>query len=172
MFSAYSLAAINQVYNIDFKWYSQYNNEFIGEKRDVIKDTWSLPEYPEQMQFGIISSNGDYALPEGAYGIKQSDLPDIDFSKYILFYGTLGEAYSLEYRLKFNEIAQKGNVVEIKVNLNSPEKEEDKVNPKHRYMPSDFIIVDKTAFPAKGKLIFVFKDQSGRKLFETYHYFI
>jgi hypothetical protein len=172
LFSAYSLAAINQVYNIDFMWYSQYNNEFSSQKRDVLKDNWNLSVYPEQMEFGIISKNSDFALPEGEYGIKKSDLPDINFSKYLLIYGTLGEVYSLEYRLKIDEIAQKGNIVEIKVNLNSPQKEEDKINYKHRYIPKDIVLVDKSAFPVKGKLFFVFKDQDGRKLFETYYYFI
>lgn len=151
MFSAYSLAAINQTYNINYDWYSQYYKTYKNEFRDTQGDKWFLLKYPHAMEFRITQES---AFPENTY---------------VFVYCTLGDVKSPVYRIKVIDIAQRGGIVEIRVSTNSPSKQkEDAIPSEIQYYPEDKIRVDRTAFPVRGKLLFVFKNQNGRKLFEEY----
>ena len=172
LFSAYSLAAMNQVYMIGFEWYSQYNNQYMGEYRETDRDRWQLGNYPEHMRFDIAGNDREFAMLKSKYSFSESKAfnPEVDFDKYILMGCTLGDVYSPEYRVKIIDIAQRGNVVEIKVSVSSPAKiGEMSSSSEYRYTPMDIVRIDKAAFPEKGKLCFIFKNQDGSPLFETYY---
>lgn len=167
--SAYSLAALNQVYRIEYEWYSQYNSKF-SKDREMLRDKWYQASYPDSIRFGVISSEKEYALlKEGGY-IDEWSLPYIDFNKYMLVNCSLGEVNSPEYRIKITEIAQRGNVIEIKVSLNSPTSLKEKAEMGETlYYPADIIKIDKSNIPIKGEIFFIFKNQDGRQIYEICH---
>jgi len=169
LLSAYSLAAINQVYKINFEWYSWYHNTYVGEYRETSRDRWLLDSYPEQMEFSIIGDRTDAELLKKNKAVYEGIINGTDFGKYILLYSSLGEFNSPEYKVKIISIAQRGNVVEIKVSLNSPVKKNDKLKTEYTYSPKDIIRIDKKSFPIKGRLWFVFKNQYGNQLYEKYY---
>jgi hypothetical protein len=170
LLSAYSLAAINQVYTIDFEWYSQYYNKYISVPRHMDADEWKLKKYPSDLNFGIIEAGGIKSkinLPStNMLGVINNDS-----GKYVYLYAGIEKASSPEYRLKFMDIAQRGNVVEIRVSLNSPSSTGIKsYDAKHSYHPLDIIRINNNAFPFRGKLYFIFKNQYGEHLFEKYYF--
>lgn len=172
IFSAYSLAAFNQVYKINFEWYSQYNNKFLSQQRNDLDDDWRLSGYPKQMKFDIIADKDGLTSLKKDFGNNiGTEISKADLNKYILIHGTLGAVDSMEYRIKIIDIAQRETVVEIKLNVNSPpEKEEKKDLLPNKYFPQDIVRIEKTTFPTKGKLRFIFKNQNGKQLYECYSY--
>ena len=167
LFSAYSLAAINQVYKINFEWYSQYKQSFSDNPRVAIDEKWSLDKYPDKMTSEIFTDKNGILGSKDKSVNKNLNIDSFNFQKDILLYFTLGEVNSPEYRIKVVDIAQRGNVVEIKVSLNSPAKSDIlKDLDFHTYFPSDIIKISKDAFPIKGKLYFIFKNQAGNKIGE------
>jgi hypothetical protein len=170
LFSAYSLAAFNQVYKISFEWYSQFNNRFLPDPRNSLDDEWKLSEYPEQMRFGIVTDkNGFNSMNKDIGKSTSQEILKTDFSKNVLIYVALGMVDSLDYRIKILDIAQRETSVEIKVTLNSPaEQKEKKALPSKEHFPKDIIRINKADFPLKGKLRFVFKNQYGKQLYECY----
>ncbi|MCX8131641.1 MAG: hypothetical protein N3I35_16300 [Clostridia bacterium] len=180
LFSAYSLAAINQVYNVEFEWFSQYNNSFRNDVRDTSYDKWYSAEHPEEMKLTVIRNYLDYLSFEKEMGgrMEQSVMKRImteDYEKYITICCSLGNVESLEYRVKIDEIAQRGNVVEVKVSMNSPVKEEKKGDGEKglieqvTYKPMDLVRINKEALASKGGLYFIFKNQSGKQIDEQYY---
>jgi hypothetical protein len=166
LFSAYSLAAINKVYKLDFGWYSSFSNVFISEYRDLSEDRWKLPDYPHSMKFIIFGGKSDIEQFQGERDNYKNSVIKNDYSKYILFYCAFGEVHSPEYRIKFADVAQRGGVIEIKINVNSPEKSVEDKNIGQAYYPEDLIRIDKSMFSVKGELHFVFKNQDGKQLYE------
>lgn len=167
--SAYSLAAINQVYKTNFEWYSQFNKTYKSDFRDTSMDSWQLQEYPEKMQFNIIRNSGDAANVKKGLNSKDTGIPAVDFNKYILLDCRLGEVNSPDYRIKVVSIAERGIVVEVKVSVNSPPPATGKNGTRgDKYFPVDTVRIEKSAFPIKGKMCFIFKNQDGIKLYETY----
>lgn len=167
LFSAYSLAAINQVYRIDFSWYSQYYKKYISERREIVDDKWSLPEMPDGYKLEVIMDKKGLENLK-AQGVKvENAVLGTDFNKYILIYCSLGKVYSPEYRIKATDIAQRGNIVEVRMSINSPAKplaiEDDEG---HEYLPDDFVRIEKAALPLRGKLYFIFKTQTGKQIGE------
>lgn len=164
LLSAYSLAAINQVYKIGFEWYSQYYNKFTNEYRETFQDKWQLEEYPEGMHIGIVGSESELLGMAKEYNIKRADIPEVDYNEYILIYLTLGEVNSLDYRIKVLDLAQRGEAVEVKVDVNSPGKINE--DSKDKYFPVDVVRINRNWFPIKGDLRFIFKNQNGIQLYE------
>lgn len=170
LFSAYSLAAINHVYNIDFKWYSQYYSRYTSEQRQTDGDKWYLEEYLKYMKVSLITNWTGLDDVTNETKIKKTAFTKTDFNKYILLYCSLGEVSSPEYRIKVVGIAQRGNVVEVKVSLNSPlELSVDKAEDERKFFPEDVIKIDKSEFSSKGKLFFIFKTQAGKEIDEKYY---
>lgn len=169
LFSAYSLAAINQVYKVNFEWYSQYYSKYTGEYRETLKDKWLLQAYPEHMEAGVVVDGKGLALLKKREGTAELKIAGVDFDKYILLYYTLGKVYSPEYRAKIIDIAQRGTVVEIKVSMNSPAKSDEKsIGTGYGYLTADVVRIDRRAFPIRGRLCFIFKNQDGTPLYEKY----
>lgn len=167
--SAYSLAAINQVYKINFEWFSQYYGKYSAEKRDTNRDKWYLQDYPEQMQFGFAGNELELAnLPLGQ-DYEKIERQNVDLNKYVLIYATLGRVHSPEYRIKIVDIAQRGNTVEVKVSINSPVKLKLNYYDSMVYSPIDVVRIERDTFPITGKLLFIFKSQDGTQLFEQYY---
>lgn len=168
--SAYSLAAINQIYNVKFEWYSQYYNRFNEKARDISADRWLLDRYPPTMTFSFAGSAEEARkLIYGSSACKSAACR-IDFSKYIMLYCSLGKIHSPEYRIKVVKIAQRGSTVEIMVSTNSPENlKEPAEGSSFEIYPEDLVRVERSTFPEKGRLCFVFKNQEGKKLFEDYY---
>lgn len=163
LFSAYSLAAINQVYKINFEWYSQYQQSFSDNPRVATDEKWLLDKYPTKMTSEIFTDRASVISDID----KNINIGSFNFQKDILLFFTLGEVDSPEYRIKVMDIAQRGNVVEIKVSLNSPVKSDMLEDLDfYTYFPSDIIKISKDAFPIKGKLYFIFKNQAGNKIGE------
>lgn len=165
--SAYSLAAINQVYKIDFEWFSQYNKAFTNEKRDLTEDKWALQEYPEQKKFKIYENGNDFLNDHNLEGLNSyKDNLNIDFNRYILLYCSLGKVFSPEYRVKVTDIAQRGTTIEVKVSLNSPQKVQQNSHGDYLYLPFDVVRIERDSFPIKGSLLFIIKNQDGETLAE------
>ena len=146
--SAYSLAAINQVYNIGFEWFSQLNGRYESELRDVSWDRCILQ--PKQLSIDLSVNDGSN-------------------DDFIYVYCSLGNVNSPEYRIKIVNVAQRGNNMEIKVSLNTPEKlENDEKSIGKLFKPEDTVRIKKSAFPSKGRLYVIFKNQDGNQLSEQY----
>lgn len=168
LFSAYSLAAINQVYKINFEWYSQYNHSFSDSIRGINDEKWLLYKYPKQMMINIFTGNSDMISTKNENIDKTLKAINPNFQEDVLLFLTLGNVGSPEYKIKVIDIAQRGNVVEIKVSLNSPVKSKQLNSSSiYAYFPSDIIKISKNAFPIKGKLYFIFKNQAGNKISES-----
>src|SRR5690349_4706737 len=87
LFSAYSLAAINQVYRVNFEWYSQYNDTFTDESRDISRDKWMLQDTPRSVAFNIISDDTTARNSDGEQSaVETASVPATDLSKYIMLY--------------------------------------------------------------------------------------
>jgi|GEM_PF-1855890 len=170
--SAYSLAAINQVYKVEFEWYSQYKGRFMGEYRETVRDRYVLQKYPEKMKFRIVSSEDGMRSLKEELGGSGSEIYHTDLDKFILMHCTFGKVSSPEYRIKIIDIAQRGSIVEIKVSINSPEKPYAgnvvKAMKNSGYTPQDTARIKKTAFIERGALYFIFKSQDGKRLHEEY----
>ncbi|MCX7923381.1 MAG: hypothetical protein N3B21_15430 [Clostridia bacterium] len=170
--SVYSLAAINQIYRINFEWYSHYQHKFTGEYREALRDKWQLPDYPEKMKFEIFGDKSEFVFNNDTSILSTLGITNVDFNRFILFYADMGQVNSPEYRIKFFDIAQRGSVVEIKVGVNSPEDKSEKtpLEQSHtRYHPIDVIRIDRKAFPVNGELLFIFKNQDGKELFQKHY---
>jgi hypothetical protein len=168
--SAYSLAAINQVYTIDYEWYSQLNDRFENDHRDVTKDKCLLSS--SQLDIGLKIIDGIDSLK----AVRKDYLTDLkcisgtDLKDNVYIYCTVNKANSPEFRIKVIDIAQRGNNVEIKVSINTPinvEKldEESLVT----YRPEDVVKIKKSAFSSKGTLFVIYKNQDGRELAKMYY---
>lgn len=165
--SVYSLAAMNQVYKLDFQWYSQYSQDFSDELRDTSRDEWSLEDYPAGMKFGVVGNSRDLAVSSNTPGISLDMFSNIDFGKYVLLYFTFGEVTYPEYRARITDIAQRGGVVEVVVSLNSPQKGIDTGSGRMKHDVTDTILIRKSSFFTRGKLLFIFKNQDGQYIGET-----
>jgi hypothetical protein len=170
--SAYSLAAINQVYKINFEWYSQYKDKFTSEYRAPTKDKYTVKEYTCEVSCRIAGDEKEAVKLKKEYNNSRFNNLKTDFDKYILLYSTFGEADSPEYRIKIVDIAQRGSMVEVKVSINTPDNistaELNNGHSRFRYYPEDIVRVKKSSFVEKGKLLFIFKSQDGKKLYEEH----
>jgi len=169
--SAYSLAAINQVYNIKFEWYSQYNKNYEDLKRAVSSDRFFQLVNKPKIKLGIIGNAASLQNIKGDVPYIYSKIFADGFIDNIYIYCSLEKVSSPEYRVKVVSVAQRGNNVEIKVSINTPELiDKDAAVSDNSYSPADLAKIAKDALPSKGRLHFVFKDQDGRQLYEEYCY--
>jgi hypothetical protein len=166
--SGYSLAAINQVYSINFQWYSTYNKNFSDERRDLSRDKWQLEGDLPKLNIGL-TANG-YIESDILEKVDSKQIAD-STGNYLMLWAALGEESSPEYSVKVSSIAQRGEVVEVVISLNSPSKiwEKDK-DFTSSYYPFDLVRINKASFATKGKMLFIFKDQEGRQLYSEYIY--
>lgn len=169
--SAYSLAAINQVYNIGFEWYSQLNGRYEAAARDVSADRQALPLKDIDLKLYIVEEEQELRALEKDAGDMSKAMAGDGLSEYIYVFCTLGRTDSPEFRIKAVDIAQRGNNLEIRLSINTPEAaaalSDDAGG---RYRPMDIIRVKKSAFPSKGRILAVFKNQDGIPLGEQYFY--
>lgn len=169
LFSAYSLAAINQTFNINYEWYSELNSKYVDEYRETNRDRWVEQNYSEYIQFKIVGSNKEFDLANKPESLNKM-VSETDFAHYIFLYCTLSNVYSPEYRIRVVDIAQRGSTVEVKVSLNSPEKLPDEKSSLWSISQlTDIVRIKRSAFASKGKLLFIFKDQYGKQLFNIYY---
>lgn len=167
--SVYSLAAMNQTYKITFEWFSEYKECFTSEKRDASRDKWQLEDIPPETVLTVITDalTLDTEMAKSRPAGKKP--VSVNFEHDLIIFSSIGVVASPEYRIKVTDIAQRGDVVEVLVSMNSPIKPGDSQVPAtHTYEPFDLIKVKKTSFPIKGKLLFVFKNQDGTTLKEQY----
>jgi len=170
--SMYTLAAMNQIYKIDYEWYSQYKRIFSREIRETARDRWLLADYPEDAGFYIVKNADDYKAICDHYNIEEmSQIINTDFKKYILLFCTLGRVSSLVYRIKVKDIAQRGETVEVMLSTNSPENlETGNAFSAAGHVPLDIVRIEKNVLSADGKLNFVFKNQYRKHLYSEYLY--
>lgn len=163
--SAYSLAAINQVYIIDFDWYSQLYNRFENSVRDVSNDRCVLNVNKLDLGLAVIDDINTLKLYKKAVPINERQISEDTLDGYLYMFCTLGEVSSPEYRIKVVGMAQKSDVIEIKVSINTPNELDEKGgDDTASYKPLDLIRIKKTAFPSKGKHLVIFKNQNGKEL--------
>lgn len=164
--SAYSLAAINQVYELRYEWYSQYEGAYTFNPRDASGDRWLLKEYPQSMSFGVFTGSNEAAYPEAVVDlIEHSGVRENELEDFIYVYCSLGWLSSPEYRAKVTKVAQRGSTVEVMVSMNSPEGLPASGNDRQ---VSDIARINKAAFSSNGWLWFVFKNQDGITLYEQF----
>lgn len=167
--SAYSLAAINQVYNIGFEWYSQLNSRYESGLRDISRDRCILPPKQLDIRLAVIDGQDSLQVEEKGLLSNAKALSLKAMGDYIYIYSSLGNVSSPEYRIKIVDIAQRGSNIEIKVSVNTPAKAGNvETDLDKLYRPEDMVRVKKTAFPAKGRLYVIFKNQNGSQLKEQY----
>jgi len=167
IFSVYSLAAINQVYKIDFEWYSQYNKNFSDEARLTSDYKWILSRYPDKMMTEIFTDRNSIISHKDENLNATTSIINFNFQNDVMLYCSLDRVNSPEYKIKVIDIAQRGNVVEIKLSLNGPARINRQVGFNNRtYLPVDIIRISKASFVTKGKLFFIFKNQAGNKIAE------
>jgi hypothetical protein len=137
---------------------------YSSEPRNTDIYEWYSPELPHGSSFKVFSAKTvDRAAPvlANAYTLAQNDR-----GKYFLIYASLGKVNSLEYSIKIAGLAQRGNVIEVRVSMNSPLKK-DSIHGSRAYEPCDIIRVEKSELSVTGQLHFIFKNQYGSKLYET-----
>jgi hypothetical protein len=167
--SAYSLAAINQVYNIGFEWYSQLDGRYEGIYRDVSTDRQVLPSKDIDLKLSVIDSQEKLKAAVGTTEAIAKAITDGTLSSYVYIYCSLGQTDSPEFRIKVVDIAQRGNNLEIRLSINTPETSMAVIDEQDaHYRPVDIIKINKNAFPSKGRLYAVFKNQDGIQLSEQY----
>lgn len=169
--SAYSLAAINQVYNIGFEWYSQLEGRYEGIYRDVSVDRQVLSSKDIDLKLSIVNSEEklEAAGKEIEGAAKAMTVESLSDSVYICC--SLGRTYSPEFRIKVVDIAQRGNNLEVRISINTPEiSTAATADQNARYRPVDIIKISKDAFPSKGRLYAIFKNQDGIQLSDQYFY--
>lgn len=167
--SAYSLAAINQVYNIGFEWYSQLDGHYEGIYRDVSTDRQVLPSKDIDLKLSIIDSQKKLKAAIEEIGATAKAITSDSLSSFVYICCYLGQTDSPEFRIKVVDIAQRGNNLEVRLSINTPETLMAVMSDQNaRYRPVDIIKINKSAFPSKGRLYAVFKNQDGIQLSEQY----
>ena len=153
--SVYTIAVINLIYNVPFEWYSKVSEGFHSEQRntnfyEVTRDNKINPI------FEVIRGNDSNGI-----GIKRMrSLGNLDFEKYIYLYCSLAEVTQNDANIKFKEMAQRGNIIEVIASINmSTEEIGDNL-----LFPEDIARIDKRLIINKGKIYFVFKNQHGARL--------
>ncbi|AUS95964.1 hypothetical protein CDQ84_02605 [Clostridium thermosuccinogenes] len=168
LYSAYSLAAISQVYNIDFEWYSAYEGRFSDKSRDMSGTKRSLDTLPKDLLFEVITNEDDLLRLKNKGINTDASIDGTDFDEYILLFCSLGVVNSPEYGIKVEDIAQRGNSVEIKVGMIIPEESFSSFGDyRYTFMPADVVRIKKSSLSSRGNLIFIFKDRSGKPLAEV-----
>lgn len=169
--SAYSLTAINQVYSIDFEWYSQMDGRYENLHRDVSRDKCLLPLNKLDICLMVIDGSDSLNVVRKQYSTGLKYITDMDLMDNVFIYCMIGKTVSPEYRIKVVDIAQRGNNMEIKVSINTPGSiKEDFETGVDLYKPEDVVKIKKSAFPSTGKLFVIFKNQDGRELAKQYCY--
>lgn len=167
--SAYSLASINQVYNIGFEWYSQLEGRYEVVSRDISTDRQLLSSKDIDLNLSIIDSIDklESACNEIEGSTRAITRDSLLTNVYICC--TLGKTDSPEFRIKVVDIAQRGNNLEIKLSINTPETLLTAMSDQStHYRPIEIIKINKNAFPSKGRLYAVFKNQDGIQLSDQY----
>lgn len=167
--SAYSLAAINQVYNIGFEWYSQLEGRYEGIYRDVSTDRQVLSSDDIDLKLSIIDSEEELESAGKEVGEAAKAVTAGGLSDNLYIFCSLGRTDSPEFRLKVVDIAQRGNNLEVRLSINTPEALPALTDGQNaRYRPVDIVKINKNAFPSKGRLLAIFKNQDGIQLSEQY----
>jgi hypothetical protein len=160
--SAYSLAALNQTYYFDIEWFSQYNNCFSKAERSYVQDKWSLSSFPESLKLKLIRNSielEDVGLNEGLITGEAGF-----FSRNLLVYVGFDKCSSIEYRMRVMEMAQRGNNLEVKVCMNSPDSTTVDLDDSNNKKVYDLVKIDKGQLTQKGSIEVTFKNQYGQRI--------
>ncbi len=162
-FSAYSLAQMNQVRKIDFTW--NKGDGYVSDKR-LFFGQYKGTSYPTYMDFDIISSMDRIININGHSIIKNVKYPNFDEKSELLIFATLGEI-SDGYSIKIKDIAQRGNIIEVLVDIGQPSL----INfiPYKKTYPYDIVKVSKDNLQFKDGLLFIFKDYDGNEIFKKHY---
>lgn len=171
-----ALVIVNQAYKIDFQWYSQFDNKYKNESRDLLSDDWKLSSYPNETELTVINNEESFKEYTKNHRNYKKYLNKENLKDSIYICCSFGSVYSIDYRIKVKNIIQRGNVVEIKISANSPEKALDSFDDRKTedgelkaYYPKDIILIKKEAFFSRGILWFIIKDQDGMVLYRMNH---
>lgn len=165
-FSAYSLAAINSTYSINFEWFSGYNKEFSSEVRPSNYD-WEYLSYPKSIFFDVINSNNEsiYNTPEyKAYLPKK-----YDSSTYIYLIAGIRNVSSPAVKLQLIEISQKGNTIECKANIMGEKNDSSFKDENNTFSVVDIVRIPKKTLLFNGKIVVILKNQFGVEISKIYY---
>ncbi|MCX7747246.1 MAG: hypothetical protein N2645_10200 [Clostridia bacterium] len=169
VFSAYSLAEINQIYKIAFECFTYDYNRYLAADNYKMSDKWWENQYPKEINFSIVRNQRELESISLDIELKKK-AKRTDFEKDMLLYCSLGFLNSYDYRIKVMDIAQRENTVEVRVSTNSPEKlQTEKKHFGSYYLPVDLVKIKRESFVKKGKLLFIFKDQTGKQIFRKHY---
>jgi hypothetical protein len=165
----FALNELNKVYNIKFEWYSDYKNAFSDQKRDVLRSGKSINQLREGLGFFIIGNKKEYNDNIESLNILKEKVPEDQLDNYIYLFGYLGVYKSQEYDIKFLDISQKQNRVEVLVNLVEPETSDNESASDQlaQIEYDDIIRINKKAFYLYPQIIIVFKNRDGAEIYRT-----
>lgn len=168
LYSVYSLAAIIQVHSIDFDLLSLHSKEFINKTEIFSRSERFLGSMPKDLLFGVVSEADDIAFLHEK-GVKPDHLVTEEcLEKYIFLYCLTGEKSIREYGTIVEDIAQRGRTVEVKVAVDGSDTYAvHSFNSAASYFLSSMVRIDKSQFPIRGELLFIFKDKNGNKMAEV-----
>jgi len=168
LYSVYSLAAIIQVHVIDFELYSLHSKEFASKTKISSEKKRFLVSMPKDLLFGVVAETDDIAFLKEK-GISTDELAmEESLDRYIFLYCLIGEKSYGKFNTEVEEIAQRGMTVEVKVAADRSDiRAIQHFNTEAPYFLSSMVRIDKSQFPIRGGLLFVFKDKRGNKTAEV-----
>lgn len=168
----FAINELNKVYNIKYQWFSDYKNAFSIEKREVLKTGKSIGQMQEGLKIFIIGNNKDYNKNLENLKTFNQKVPISELDNYIYLCGYLGKFKSQEYDIKFLDISQKQNRVEVLVNLVKPEVIDEKAALQSQLEAieyNDVVRINKKAFYLYSQILVVFKNRDGAEIYRTYY---
>lgn len=161
-FSAYSLAQMNQVHNIDYSWNS--GKGFVSDNRKYFEQ-WNSSRYPEYMDFDILTEANKMMIINGSSSIRSIEMPQFDSNNEFLLFATLGEV-SNGCSIKIKDMAQRGNIIEVLVDIGQPKLYN--FIPYSKSYPYDIVKINRNNLQIKDGLLFIFKDYKGNELYRKH----
>lgn len=169
--SAFTVYQNNKAYFLDYEWYSTSKNEFVSDIREVVLRGKSADVAVLYAKFLAISNSGEYAdYPKNLEGkldgkIVAPVIAPEDFDKYLYFIGYLGSYRSRDFDIRFLDVYQSRNIVEVLTNVNVDQSyDPQKFDEKQEVVVQDVIRIPKSTFFIYRDLTVIFKANDGTEI--------
>ncbi|MHB8170798.1 MAG: stalk domain-containing protein [Thermincolia bacterium] len=152
----------DEVVTVPFHW--QDGKDAWREGLRQINGDWYGGNYSKHMNFAVITK-ADHGVSMPPLKILLPILPPkVDYNKYVVLFGYLGEANTGGHGIYFEQLEKTGQEVLVKVRMVSPAP--DMMVTQALTYPSEFIRVPKDSL-GSGSISFTFVDQKGNVLKQT-----
>jgi hypothetical protein len=169
--SAFAVFQNNKAYFLDYEWYSPSENGFVSDKRDVVLRGKSADVAVMYAKFITVTNIGEYKeYPKNMEGPDSNKIiaPEIapeDFNKYLYLIGYLGSYRSRDFDIRFLDVYQSRNIVEVLTNVNVDQNyDPQKFDEKQEVVVQDIIRIPKSAFFIYRDLTVIFKASDGTEI--------